>query len=48
MSEADKNFLVRALHAELGREMADALLKDYASEFEVKVNYNRMGMVDDE
>ena len=48
MSEADKNFLIRALHAELGREMADALLRDYASEFEVKANYNRMGRVDDE
>jgi hypothetical protein len=27
--------------------MSEALLKDYASEFEVEVNYNRMGMNDE-
>lgn len=47
MSDADKNFLLRALRAQSARDMSEALLKDYASEFEVEVNYNRMGMNDE-
>ena len=47
MSDADKNFLLRALRAQAARDMSEALLKDYASEFEVEVNYNRMGMNDE-
>lgn len=47
MSEADKNFMIRALHMEVNREMAEALLKDYASKFKTEVNYNRMGMGDE-
>ena len=47
MSEADKNFLIRALRVELGREMSEALIQDYASEFKTEVNYNRMGQTEE-
>lgn len=44
LTQEDKNFLYQALHAEQSREMADALLKDFASKYKVEVNTHRMGL----
>ena len=47
LSQEDKNFLLQALSAENSREMGEALLKDFASDYEIEVNYNRMGLTDE-
>ncbi len=40
----EKENLHRDLIIETAQEMADALLKDYADDYKVEVNYNRMGI----
>ena len=47
LSQEDKNFLLQALSAENSREMGEALLKDFASDYKIEVNYNRMGLTDE-
>lgn len=48
LSDEDKNLLWQAMYAEMNREMADALLQDFASHYKVEVNQHRMGLGDDE
>lgn len=44
LTQADKNLLLQSLHAEMSQEMSEALLKDFASKYEIEVNENRMGL----
>jgi peptidyl-prolyl cis-trans isomerase D len=44
LSAEDKEFLKQALYAENMRELSSALLKGYAKDYKVEVNYNRMGL----
>lgn len=44
LSDADKVLLLQSLHAETSREMSEALLKDFASQYEIEVKTNRMGL----
>jgi len=44
LSDEDKAFLNQALYAETVHEMTDALLKDFAKDYKIEVNYNRMGL----
>ena len=46
LSKEDKDFLKQALQAEMAQEMADALLRGYAKDYKVEVNYGRMGIND--
>ena len=46
LSDNDKRFLDEALVSEMAQEMSDALLKDFASEYKIEVNYNRAGLSD--
>ena len=46
LSDEDKAFLNQALYAETVHEMTDALLKGYAKDYKIEVNYNRMGLSD--
>jgi hypothetical protein len=48
LTETDKNFLLQSLHQEISQEMADALLKDFASKYKVEVNQHRMGLDSEE
>lgn len=48
LTETDKNFLLQSLHQETSQEMADALLKDFASKYKVEVNQHRMGLDSEE
>lgn len=44
LSENDKRFLDEALASEMAQEMSDALLKDFASDYKIEVNYSRAGL----
>ena len=44
LSDEDKAFLNQALYAEITHEMSEALLNDYAKDYKIEVNYNRMGL----
>lgn len=46
LSEQEKNIIKQSLYGENIRELSRALLKDFAKEYKVEVNYNRMGIVD--
>lgn len=46
LSEEEKAVLAQALSAQMSQEMAEALLKDYAENYDIEVNYNRMGLSD--
>ena len=46
LSEQDKNIIKQSLYAENIGELANALLKDFARDYEIEVNYNRMGIED--
>lgn len=46
LSEQDKNIIKRSLYGESIQELSRALLKDFAKDYKVEVNYNRMGIVD--
>ena len=46
LSDNDKQFLDEALVNEMAEEMSEALLKDFASDYQVEVNYNRAGLAD--
>ncbi|MBQ9034839.1 MAG: peptidyl-prolyl cis-trans isomerase [Alphaproteobacteria bacterium] len=48
LTATDKNFLLQSLHQEISQEMADALLKDFASKYKVEVNQHRMGLDSEE
>ena len=46
LTQADKDFLKQALQAEMMQELSDALLRGYAKDYKVEVNYGRMGIND--
>lgn len=46
LTQADKDFLEQALQAEMMQEFSDALLRGYAKDYKVEVNYGRMGIND--
>ena len=46
LSEQDKNFVKQSLYYQGLDEMSEALLKDFARDYKVEVNYNRMGITD--
>lgn len=46
LSEQDKNILKQSLYYQGLDEMSEALLKDFARDYKVEVNYNRMGISD--
>ena len=46
LSEQDKNFIKQSLYYQGIDEMAEAMLKDFARDYKVEVNYNRMGITD--
>ena len=46
LSEKSKSEIKDALYKEAVDEMSNALLKDFARDYKVEVNYNRMGIVD--
>lgn len=46
LSAEDKEMIKQALYYEDTAELSDALLKDFARDYKVEVNYNRMGIVD--
>lgn len=46
LNKADKDFLKQALQAEMTQELSDAMLRGYAKDYKVEVNYGRMGIND--
>lgn len=46
LSEQDKAIIKHSLYSESIQELSRALLKDFAKDYKVEVNYNRMGIVD--
>jgi hypothetical protein len=46
LSQQDKDIIKQSLYAENISELSAALLKDFARDYKVEVNYNRMGFVD--
>ena len=46
LSTEEKQFLTQALYAETIREMSYALLHDFARNYKIEINYNRMGLTD--
>ena len=46
LSQEEKTKIKDAFYAETVDEMSNALLKDFAKDYKVEVNYNRMGIVD--
>lgn len=46
LTKADKDFLKQALQAEMTQELSDAMLRGYAKDYKVEVNYGRMGIND--
>ena len=46
LSQEEKTKIKDAFYAETVNEMSNALLKDFAKDYKVEVNYNRMGIVD--
>ena len=47
LSDADKKVIVQALYTENQQEMTDALLKDFARNYNVEVNYHRAGLTEE-
>ena len=46
LTKEDKDFLKQALQAEMTKELSDAMLRGYAKDYKVEVNYGRMGIND--
>ena len=46
LTKADKDFLKQALQAEMAQELSDAMLRGYAKDYKVEVNYGRIGIND--
>ena len=46
LTPQEKEAVSRVMYASMVQEMSEALLKDFAKNYKVEVNYNRMGLVD--
>lgn len=46
LTDDETNYLQKALYMQMVNEASNALLKGYAKEYDIEVNYNRMGLND--
>lgn len=46
LTPQEKEAVSRVMYASMVQEMSEALLKDFAKNYKVEVNYNRMGLID--
>ena len=46
LTEEETNYLQKALYMQMINEASNALLKGYAKEYDIEINYNRMGLND--